>query len=106
MGARRFVDLPIRGLIELIMDWPLEGAANLKLIVQGRIVRRDATGTAVKMTRHEFLPQNLLPPQADPTGSAAAALFPTPPGSCKNMIEEWVANTGDARSDKGRRDWR
>jgi len=47
-------DLPIRGLIKLIMDWPLEGTANLKLIVQGRIVRRDATGTAVKMTRHKF----------------------------------------------------
>ena len=47
-------DLPTRGPIELILDWPLEGVANLKLIVQGRIVRRDATGTAVKMTRHEF----------------------------------------------------
>ena len=47
-------DLPTHGPIELILDWPSEGVANLKLIVQGRIVRSDAIGTAVKMTRHKF----------------------------------------------------
>jgi hypothetical protein len=47
-------DLPTRGSIELILDWPLEGVANRKLIVRGQIVRRDALGTAVKMTRHKF----------------------------------------------------
>jgi hypothetical protein len=47
-------DLPTSGPIELILDWPLEGVANRKLMVRGRIVRRDAIGTAVKMTRHKF----------------------------------------------------
>ena len=48
--------LPVGGLIALVMRWPilLDGACQLNLFLQGRIVRRDAIGTAVKMTRHKF----------------------------------------------------
>jgi hypothetical protein len=47
-------DLPIGGPIELIMDWPLKDVQNLKMIMQGNIIRRDATGTAVKVTRRQL----------------------------------------------------
>src|SRR5713226_1202952 len=48
--------LPEHGQIDLEMNWPffLDGACPLKLRVQGRIVRTDATGTAVRLTRYEF----------------------------------------------------
>ena len=48
--------LPEHGQIDLEMNWPffLDGACPLKLRVQGRIVRSDATGTAVRLTRYEF----------------------------------------------------
>ena len=48
--------LPTDGEIELLMKWPffLDGSCPLKLVVQGRIVRSDANGTAVQALRHEF----------------------------------------------------
>jgi hypothetical protein len=48
--------LPTGGEIELLMQWPffLDGTCPLKLVVQGRIVRSDANGTAVQALRHEF----------------------------------------------------
>jgi hypothetical protein len=48
--------LPADGLIELTMNWPvlLDGVCHLKLVMRGRIVRSDTTGTAVQVTRHEF----------------------------------------------------
>jgi hypothetical protein len=48
--------LPTGGEIELLMQWPffLDGSCPLKLVVQGRIVRSDANGTAVQALRHEF----------------------------------------------------
>ena len=48
--------LPADGLIELAINWPflLDGVCRLKLVMRGRIVRSDTTGTAVKVTRHEF----------------------------------------------------
>ena len=48
--------LPTDGEIELLMKWPffLDGDCPLKLVVQGRIVRSDANGTAVQALRHEF----------------------------------------------------
>ena len=44
------------GEIELQMDWPffLDGSCPLKLVVQGKIVRSDGKGTAVRILRHEF----------------------------------------------------
>ena len=48
--------LPDHGQIDLALHWPflLNGACPLKLLVHGHIVRTDATGTAVKVMRHEF----------------------------------------------------
>jgi len=48
--------LPADGFVELAINWPflLEGTCHLKLFVRGVIVRSDTTGTAVKVTRHEF----------------------------------------------------
>jgi hypothetical protein len=48
--------LPTRGDIELLIQWPffLDGRCPLKLVVQGRIVRSDANGIAVRVLRHEF----------------------------------------------------
>ena len=42
--------------IKLVMDWPclLNGICHLKLIVRGRVVRSDRTGTAVRMKSYEF----------------------------------------------------
>lgn len=48
--------LPVRNPIELAIDWPmlLDGACQLKIIVQGSVLRSDERGTAVEITRHEF----------------------------------------------------
>ena len=48
--------LPEHGQIHLAMSWPflLDGACPLQLLVHGRIVRTDAKGTAVKVSRYEF----------------------------------------------------
>jgi hypothetical protein len=48
--------LPAHGLIELAINWPflLDGVCHLKLVMRGRIVRSDTTGTAVQVTCHEF----------------------------------------------------
>jgi hypothetical protein len=48
--------LPAGSLIALVMRWPilLDGACPLNLRVQGRVVRTDATGNAVKVSSYEF----------------------------------------------------
>ena len=48
--------LPASGPIELAMDWPflLDNVVTLKLVMRGRIVRRDAKAIAVKAEHHEF----------------------------------------------------
>jgi hypothetical protein len=48
--------LPVQGRIELAMEWPflLEGVCALKLVMRGRIVRKETTGIAVKIANHEF----------------------------------------------------
>jgi hypothetical protein len=48
--------LPARGAIELVMSWPflLEGICPLKLVVHGRIVRKDGHRVAVQAKHHEF----------------------------------------------------
>jgi len=48
--------LPTGAEIELLMRWPffLDGTCPLKLMVQGKILRSDASGTAVQLLRHEF----------------------------------------------------
>lgn len=55
-------DLPIGDPIELIMDWPLKDVQNLKMIMHGNIIRRDATGTAVKVTRRQTKPCSMVSP--------------------------------------------
>jgi len=49
-------ELPANGEIELRMPWPLalDGDCPLNLVVQGRIVRSDSKGTAIRSLRHEF----------------------------------------------------
>jgi hypothetical protein len=54
-------NLRIRGSIILTLDWPHEAAPDLKLIVQGRIIRRDGTGTAVKLTHYKFRKSKVRP---------------------------------------------
>jgi len=48
--------LPTGGAIELLMRWPLllDGGCPLKLVVRGKVVRSDASGTAVQALSHEF----------------------------------------------------
>src|SRR5579863_1878243 len=48
--------LPVYGRVELAMEWPflLEGVCALKLVMRGRIVRKDTSGIAVQIARHEF----------------------------------------------------
>lgn len=54
--AEDHLPLALRSKIELVLRWPflLEGRRPLKLVVHGRVVRSDATGTAVQVTSHEF----------------------------------------------------
>jgi len=48
--------LPKGWPVELAIDWPmrLDGICPLQLRVMGKIVRSSETGTAVKITHHEF----------------------------------------------------
>ncbi|MGD0295634.1 MAG: PilZ domain-containing protein [Bryobacteraceae bacterium] len=48
--------LPAHGRVELAMEWPflLEGVCALKLVMRGRIVRKETSGVAVQISRHEF----------------------------------------------------
>jgi PilZ domain len=48
--------LPLRGRVELAMEWPflLEGVCALKLVMRGRIVRSETNGIAVQIQQHEF----------------------------------------------------
>jgi hypothetical protein len=48
--------LPANGPIELLLDWPflLDKVCGLKLVMRGRIVRRDGNGIAIEARQHEF----------------------------------------------------
>ena len=48
--------LPTGRSIELMISWPflLEGICPLKLVMQGRIIRCDGRGIAVKVSHHDF----------------------------------------------------
>lgn len=48
--------LPANGPIELVLDWPflLDKVCGLKLVMRGRIVRRDGNGIAIEARQHEF----------------------------------------------------
>ena len=48
--------LPFGSPIEIMMNWPfmLEGVCPLKLVIQGRVVRTDSKGVAVRTKQHEF----------------------------------------------------
>ena len=48
--------LPDHGQIDLAIKWPfsLDGGCPLILLVHGQIVRTDAKGSAVKVSRYEF----------------------------------------------------
>ena len=58
--------LPPGAEIRLSVTWPvlLGGACRLKLIMIGKVVRSDATGTAVKAIRHEFRTSKIPPTSA------------------------------------------
>ncbi len=48
--------LPVGCEIDLDIDWPclLDGVSLLKLVAHGYVVRHDAKGTAVELSRYEF----------------------------------------------------
>ena len=48
--------VPLGANLEVEVSWPalLHGLRPLKLMAAGRVVRSDATGTAIRMTQHEF----------------------------------------------------
>lgn len=47
--------LPVHSIIELRLEWPVRlDRLRLKLVVQGRIVRSDESGTGVRFISHEF----------------------------------------------------
>jgi hypothetical protein len=49
-------ELPNGGKIELALNWPflLQGSCGLKLVMRGRIVRRERNRIALKAQFHEF----------------------------------------------------
>jgi PilZ domain len=48
--------LPVGGLIELTIDWPLllNGVRPLKLVIRGQVVRSDGNGVAVQVWNQQF----------------------------------------------------
>ena len=48
--------LPVKGSIEIVMNWPLllEGVCPLRLIMRGRIVRNNGQLVAIQAKHHEF----------------------------------------------------
>jgi hypothetical protein len=48
--------LPLEGLVELVMKWPflLEGVCPLCLVMRGRVVRSEGQRIAVQAKQHEF----------------------------------------------------
>jgi hypothetical protein len=57
--------LPVGCEIDLDIDWPclLDGVSLLKLVVHGYVVRHDAKGTAVEVSRYEFRTRKAPPPR-------------------------------------------
>jgi c-di-GMP-binding flagellar brake protein YcgR len=55
--------LPVGCEIDLDIDWPclLDGVSLLKLVVHGYVVRHDAKGTAVEVSRYEFRTRRAQP---------------------------------------------
>jgi hypothetical protein len=56
----------LSGSIELAVSWPcvLDGACALKLLMKGRVVRREGRGVAIVSTQHEFRTAGLALPRA------------------------------------------
>jgi hypothetical protein len=57
--------LPVGCEIDLAIDWPclLNGVSLLKLVAHGHVVRHDAKGTAVEVSRYEFRTRRAQPPR-------------------------------------------
>jgi hypothetical protein len=49
-------DLPVRRLIEVLIDWPFlkKGGRPLKVVMYGRVIRSDGKVVAVQVGRPEF----------------------------------------------------
>jgi hypothetical protein len=71
--------LPPSGVVELAIQWPflLREVCSLKLVVRGRIVRRDheTKATAVRNESHEFRTAGIRSSRRDDTGSAPAKVM-------------------------------
>ena len=48
--------LPVGEQVELLLDWPvmLDGRCPLRLVINGRILRSSARGSAVSVLRYEY----------------------------------------------------
>lgn len=61
--------LPSSGVVELAIQWPflLRDVCSLKLVMRGRIVRRDyhSKATAVRAESHEFRTAGVRPSRGD-----------------------------------------
>jgi hypothetical protein len=68
--------LPQTGFVELAIQWPflLREVCNLKLVMRGRIVRRDnhTKATAIRAESHEFRTAGVRPSRRDDARSALA----------------------------------
>jgi hypothetical protein len=71
--------LPPSGVVELAIQWPflLREVCSLKLVVRGRIVRRDydTRATAVRTESHEFRTAGIRSSRRDDAGSAPAKVM-------------------------------
>ena len=67
--------LPPTGVVELAIQWPflLREVCSLKLVMRGRIVRRDyqTKATAVRAEFHEFRTAGVRPAKSDDARSTA-----------------------------------
>jgi hypothetical protein len=48
--------LPVGKRVVLLLDWPamLDGRCPLRLVIQGRVLRSSARGSAVRILRYEY----------------------------------------------------
>lgn len=71
--------LPPTGMVELAIQWPflLREVCSLKLVMRGRIVRRDyqTKATAVRAEFHEFRTAGVRPSKSAAAGSTPAKVM-------------------------------
>jgi len=71
--------LPPTGIVELAIQWPflLREVCSLKLVMRGRIVRRDyqTKATAVRAEFHEFRTAGVRTSKTESAGSTAAKVI-------------------------------